>query len=45
VQEKQKELRSLYQNSSTINLSDLPDFDAAFLNNLYLQPQKVIKYE
>jgi uncharacterized 2Fe-2S/4Fe-4S cluster protein (DUF4445 family) len=45
MQEKQKELRSLYQNSSTINLSNLPDFDTAFLNNLYLKPQKVILYE
>jgi uncharacterized 2Fe-2S/4Fe-4S cluster protein (DUF4445 family) len=42
VPEKQNELRFLYQMSSTVNLSDLPDFDTVFLNNLYLQPQKVI---
>jgi uncharacterized 2Fe-2S/4Fe-4S cluster protein (DUF4445 family) len=41
VPEKQKELSSLYQNSSIINLSNLPDFDTLFLNHLYLQPQKV----
>lgn len=43
--EKQNQLSSLYQLSSTINLSNLPDFDMAFLDNLYLQPQKVIMYE
>jgi uncharacterized 2Fe-2S/4Fe-4S cluster protein (DUF4445 family) len=42
VPKKQNELRSLYQNSCTINLSDLPDFDPIFLDNLYLQPQEVI---
>jgi uncharacterized 2Fe-2S/4Fe-4S cluster protein (DUF4445 family) len=38
--EKQTELDYIRQTASIINLSNIPDFETAFLNNLYLQPQK-----
>jgi uncharacterized 2Fe-2S/4Fe-4S cluster protein (DUF4445 family) len=38
--EKRTELVYLRQNATIINLSNLPDFETLFLENLYLQPQK-----
>ncbi len=38
---KTDELASLRQNASIINLSQVTDFETLFLENLYLQPQKV----
>lgn len=38
--EKQIELDYIRQTASIINLSNIPDFETAFLKNLYLQPQR-----